>query len=237
MPNIHFKYRDEYSFNVFERPKPAKEFIPKWYRDLPPYMSSPTNPTGKFVVENYEANATAKKCTPMLDAMTAGYVIPLWSDVQVRQVNGAPLITWKVEKDVFELHGAPSREIPAPPGYDKIVFKYVHDLWIQTDPGYSISVSAPAGHYNQPFLQIPAVIDTDNKEMAPTPFPVWIKSGFEGVVEKGTPICQVVPFKRENWTHDFSLSEENEYRYALSKWKTKLSQQYVNRAWAKKRYE
>jgi hypothetical protein len=39
--------------------KPAKEFIPKWYRELPPYMSSPTNPTGKFVVENYEAKLNA----------------------------------------------------------------------------------------------------------------------------------------------------------------------------------
>ena len=208
MPKITFKYIDEFSFNVHERPKPAKEFVPDWFKNLSPYFKTPENPQGELIVENFHSNASAKKCMPMLDAMTAGYIIPLWTDVQVRQVNGEPLITWKVQDEVFELHGGTFRVLPAPPGYDQIVFKYVHKLWIQTDPGYSIAVSAPAGHYDQPFLQIPAVIDSDSKSMAPTPFPVWIKKGFEGIVEKGTPIAQVVPFKREAWTHNIDVAEE-----------------------------
>lgn len=237
MPNITFKYMDDFSFNVHDRPLPAKEFIPKWYRDMPPYHPGPGNPDGKtLIVENFHSNSSAKKCTPMLDAMTAGYIIPLWTDVQVRQVNGTPLITWKVQADVFELHGDSAHTIPAPPGYDQIVFKYINKLWIQTDPGYSISVSAPAGHYNQPFLQIPAVIDSDSKSMAPTPFPVWIKKGFEGVVEKGTPMAQVVPFKREAWTHNIDVAEEREYEYSLNRWKTRIGSQYIRSSWHKKKY-
>jgi hypothetical protein len=237
MPKITFKYNSEFGYNVNDRPKPAKEYVPKWFRDLSPYEKTSENPEGKLIVETFHSNATAKKCVPMLDAMTAGYIIPLWTDVQVRQVDGKPLITWKVQSNVFELHGSPSRDIPAPPGYDQIVFKYVHDLWIQTDPGYSISVSSPAGHYNLPFLQIPAVIDTDSKDMAPAPFPVWIKSGFEGIVEKGTPIAQVIPFKRESWSHEFDIAKPNEYTYALNRWKTKIGSQYIKSSWHKKRYE
>lgn len=237
MPKITFKYRDEFSYNVHDRPKPAKEFIPDWFRNLDPYFKGPDNPTGKkIIVEDHNSNASAKKCVPMLDAMTAGYIIPLWTDVQVRQVNGGPRITWRVRSDVFELHGPNSREIPAPPGYDQIVFKYIHKLWIKTDPGYSISVSAPAGHYDLPFLQIPAVIDTDSNDMAPTPFPVWIKSGFEGIIEKGTPIAQVFPFKRESWTHEFDVAEENEYEYVLNRWKSKIVNNYSTKSWHKKKY-
>jgi hypothetical protein len=238
MPKITFKYMDDFSFNVHDRVRPAKEYVPDWYRNLTPYIKGPENPDGKkLIVEDFHSNASAKKCVPMLDAITAGYIVPLWADVQVRQINGDPRITWKVQDDVFELHGSNSREIPAPPGYDSIVFKYNHKLWVQTEPGYSVSVLPPAGHYDLPFLQIPAVIDTDSKSMAPTPFPVWIKKGFEGIVEKGTPIAQIIPFKRESWTHDFDVADENEYTYSLNRWKTKIGSQYIKSSWHKKRYD
>ena len=237
MPKITFKYIDEFSFNVHERPKPAKEFVPDWFKNLSPYFKTPENPQGELIVENFHSNASAKKCMPMLDSMTAGYIVPLWTDVQVRQVNGFPVVTWKVQENVFELHGPNSREIPAPPGYNQIVFKYVNKLWIQTDPGYSVSIMPPAGHYDQAFLQIPAVVDTDSKTMAPTPFPMWIKEGFEGIVEKGTPLAQVIPFKRESWSHEVGLAEPNEYTYALNRWKTKIGHQYLKSSWHKKKYE
>jgi hypothetical protein len=130
-----------------------------------------------------------------------------------------------------------SADIGAPRSF-RFSFKYINKLWITTQPGYSISVLPPAGHYDLPFLQIPAVIDTDAKDLTPTPFPVWIKSGFEGIVEKGTPIAQVIPFKRESWHHEISVTEnDNEYNYSLNKWKTKIGHQYIKSAWSKKRYE
>jgi hypothetical protein len=100
-----------------------------------------------------------------------------------------------------------------------------------------VSIIPPAGHYDQTFLQIPAVVDTDSKTMAPTPFPMWIKEGFEGIVEKGTPLAQVIPFKRESWSHEVGLAEPNEYTYALNRWKTKIGHQYLKSSWHKKRYE
>ena len=94
MPKITFKYIDEFSFNVHERPKPAKDFVPDWFKNLSPYFKTPENPQGELIVENFHSNASAKKCMPMLDSMTAGYIVPLWTDVQVRQVNGFPVVTW-----------------------------------------------------------------------------------------------------------------------------------------------
>jgi hypothetical protein len=237
MKNIKFEYLDEYAWSVCEKPKPSKEFIPQWFKDMPPYMISKENPTGKkLIVENFLSNASAKKCIPMLDGMSAGYTIPLWSDVQVRQVDGGPKITWRVTQDVFELHGPSSREIPAPFGYSQIVFKYDARLRIKTPKGYSILVTSPLGHYHQPFLAIPAIIDTD-KSNTSVPFPMWIKSGLEEIVEKGTPMVQIIPFKRDDWKMEITYMKDNEYNYDFDReWKSTIVNNYVKKYWSKKKF-
>lgn len=237
VPKITFTYIDEYGYEVCERPRPAKEYIPEWYKNMPPYMIGPENPDGtKIIVEDFLSNASAKKCIPMLDGMMAGYIIPLWSDVQVRQLSTGPRLTWRVERDVFELHGPSSREIPAPPGYEKIVFKYDARIRIHTPPGYSVLVTSPMGHYNQPFLALPAIIDTDTSKTS-VPFPMWIRSGLEGIIEKGSPMVQVIPFKREDWLHDVDMIDAKTYHYEFDReWKSTIVNNYVRKYWRKKKF-
>jgi hypothetical protein len=69
---------------------------------------------GKLHFRNRAANATFKKCVPLLDSLSSGYIIPLWADVMVEQENKFPEVYWKTHQDIFSLHVEPSREIPAP---------------------------------------------------------------------------------------------------------------------------
>jgi hypothetical protein len=41
--------------------------------------------------------------------------------------------------------------------------------------------------------------------------PFFIKEGFSGVIPKGTPIAQVIPFKRESWTSKCLASDRKAY--------------------------
>ena len=100
---IEFVALDKHAFKVCSKPFPASQAIPQWWKDASPYVKSERNPDGKkIIVEDRESNASFKKCTPMLDMLSSGYIVPLWSDVQVKIESGFPLITWRVSKNVFE---------------------------------------------------------------------------------------------------------------------------------------
>lgn len=238
MKEIEFTYLNEYSYNVCERPVPSKTYIPDWFTSMPPYAPSSDSPTGtKIVVENFESNATAKKCTPMLDAIISGYTIPLWSDVLVTRENGRPKISWRVTEDVFLVHqnyGAPL--VPPPPGYQNVVFKYNTFFRIRTPKGYSVMIRNVAGHNDLPFYPIPAIIDTD-KSVIDNNIPVWIKSDFEGIIEKGTPIAQVIPFKRDNWKSKFSLITKEKMIEEHDKYfSSNIVNNYVKNIWSRKKF-
>jgi hypothetical protein len=221
------------------KPVPASSMVPQWWKDMTPYVVSADNPDGKkLLVRNKESNASWKKCTPMLDALTSGYIITLWADVQVTQTQEGPYVTWKPNKNVFELHGNETRFIPAPPGYDTVVFKYIN-CWIPvTPPGYSIMVTSPFGYTDLPFQAIPAVIDSD-KSTLQLLFPMWIRSGFEGIVEKGTPLVQITPFKRDNWASEFESYEDKEYMNVVEQknFRSTIVNHYVKNHWSKKNYK
>ena len=209
--NINFRARSKVEFEVQLKPYPAVKQLPKWFTDAVPYPSVAGFPEdGKLHVRNRKANVTYKKCVPLLDSLSAGYIIPLWTDVMVEQDNTFPLIFWKTLHDVFSLHGASSREIPAPTGYDQIVYKY-NNCWIpQTPKGYSCLIISPLGYNDLPFKAVPAIVDTDRSTLELV-FPMWVKTGFEGIVEKGTPMVQIIPFKRDDWESTFDYYENGEY--------------------------
>jgi hypothetical protein len=209
--NINFRARSKTESEVQLKPYPAVKQLPQWFTDAIPYSALSGYPQdNKLHFRNKEANATYKKCVPLLDGISSGYIIPLWADVQIEQEEGMPEIYWKTDKDIFSLHGPSSREIPAPVGYDQIVFKYLN-CWIpQTPKGYSCLIISPLGYGDLTFKAIPAIVDTDRSTLELV-FPMWIKQGFEGIVEKGTPMVQIIPFKRDNWTSTFDYYEDGEY--------------------------
>jgi hypothetical protein len=210
--NINFRATSKTEFQVQLKPYPAVKQLPKWFLDMDPYNDpNPIYPSdGKLHFRHRAANTTFKKCVPLLDGMSAGYIIPLWADVMVEQDNGFPLIYWKTANDVFSLHGESSTHIIPPFGYQNIVYKY-NNCWIpQTPKGYSCLITSPLGHNDLPFKAISAIVDTDSSTLELV-FPMWIKTGFEGIVEKGTPLVQVIPFKRDDWESTFDYYENGEY--------------------------
>jgi hypothetical protein len=235
MNQIKFVYLDKYFYDVCERPKPSSAYIPDWFKDMPPYLYGDNKI--RLIPENkFASNVTAKKCIPMLDAITTGYTIPLWSDVMVEQTEGPPQISWRVTRPVFANHGDTSELVGPPPGFDNVVFKYLVSLRIETPKGYSVMVRPPAGHYDLPFHVIPAIVDTD-RSISETNFPLWVRSGFEGIVERGTPIAQVIPFKRDDWKAEFSWIEEKDFIAQEDRgFYATIKNNYIKNVWSRKRF-
>lgn len=239
MNKIKFIYLGERYFNTHERPTPSKTCIPEWFKNMPAFAPSENDPEGKtIIVENRQSNATAKKCTPMLDAMITGYTITLWSDVQVRNVEGFPRITWRTNQDVFEVHqNYGAHLVPPPTGYENLVLKYLTNFKIEVPSGYSVIVRNPAGYNDLPFYAIPAIIDSD-KSVIDNNIPLWIKKDFEGIVKKGTPIAQIIPFKRESWKAEFSWITEEQHQQNQDKtFNSNIINHYVKNVWSKKDFK
>jgi hypothetical protein len=233
---IEFVALNKHSFEICPKPFPASQLLPEWWKNASPYIKSSENPNGKkIIVENFESNASFKKCTPMLDLLSAGYIVPLWADVQVRHDAYGPNLTWRVSKSVFEGHNG--QEVEIPDGYEKLQFKFLNQ-WVPKLPkGYSALIIACPGYPNNPFRPIQAIIDYD-KTTHPLYPPMYLKENFEGIVEKGTPMFQIIPFKRNNWKSVFSFLEDGQQLINMDRdIKSTIVNNYVKDFWEKKSYK
>ena len=233
---IKFTAIDRHSYEVCPRPTPSTASIPKWWKDASPYIVSNKNPDGnKLIVENGESNASFKKCTPMLDSLGLGYTIPLWADVQVRTENGSPVITWRTGKDVFQIHYGNGVEYPE--GYGDFQFKFMNQ-WVPSLPkGHSLLVTHPIGYQKSPFRALSGVIDYDKTNHPLYPI-MLLKNGFEGIIEKGTPMVQVFPFKRDNWESSFDYFEYGDFDINIDRdIKATIVNNYVKNMWSKKSFK
>lgn len=235
---IKFQARDEYGWEVAPRPYPATQAIPDWWKAMTPYTVTPDNPDGnKLIVRERESNTSPKKCVPMLDALTSGYIIPLWSDVQIKNQGESKLITWRTSEPVFLEHGMQARtDVETPVGFNPQVFKFLNKWRIITPKGYSCLITQPFGYRQTGAQAIPAVIDTDKSTLEILP-PLWFASDFEGILEKGTPMVQVIPFKRSDWKADYSYLKNGEYQKLEDRnFASTIINHYMKNAWSKKTY-
>jgi hypothetical protein len=212
--------------------KPIRNYIPEWYKKTDRFFGKK-----QILGSNGEGAKTLKLCAPFLDTMTTGYTVELWQDVQVRIDNtGEPVMLWGGEPDVAERR--PSLvigDMPIPSGYSHEPFAWKFPFTIKTPKGYSLLMSHPLNRYDLPFLTLSGIVDSD-ATLSPGNLPFFIKKGFEGIIPKGTPIIQIIPFKRDDWKaeEDQTLVEEGNKQTTLGL--RVAFGHYKNNAWKKKTY-
>lgn len=197
----------------FDAPVPAKRLIPEWYKAQDKYVG------GKKVVssENGLMNSTVKACMPIFDIITAGYIITTPVDLNVSiNSDGISELIWAMN-DFSAISSHPIEQYDkfnVPEQFYPIGYKFTNPWIIETPKGYSSMFMTPAMRDDLPFFCLPAIVDTDEHPV-PVNFPFFIKKDFEGIIPAGTPMVQVVPFKRDSWNH-----EVNEYTDTFwNKWK------------------
>lgn len=229
---IQFLSPNKLMMNTRAKPIPAARMLPAWWREMPVYENNESS-----IDLNPFPNVTAKRCFPLLDGLTAGYIMPLWSDILVKQVDEGPIIKWATSNPVAESWNFSQSSIyEIPDGFSSTVFKYFHGWVIKTPPGYSCLITHPIGYNNLPVRTLTGVIDSDSLDtFANSPF--LIKQGFEGIIEKGTPMFQIIPFKREDWKSSFGIMEDFEYESNMEKLRTKIVSYYGRHKRKNKRFE
>lgn len=187
---ITFTNTTEFTMTGYE-PQPAKKIIPEWYKVLDSYMNKNKIPNGEG-----KSQSTIKKCMPVFDAITAGYIIFSPVDVYVSKKDDAFWYEWPSENPLT-FH--PIQQAPTHPASNGQDFpKWLNPWAIQTPKGYS-TLFVPPLHRESPFTILEGIVDTDTyTNNVHFPF-VITKLDFEGLIPAGTPIAQVIPFKRDKW--------------------------------------
>jgi hypothetical protein len=187
--SIRFACRPE-DHGVIAPPVAAKTVLPDWFRKLPPVDAQQASATNNGL--------TVKRCMPFLDAMTTGWILPLAATVRLEIKDGGSAVDagWEFDRVMVSNHGAHqvagNPKEPAPP------CKF-HNYWsIRTPPGWSCLFLPPLNRPAQPFECVAGIVDTDTYA-AHIHFPFFATAP-DGlyIIEKGTPLVQVIPFRRED---------------------------------------
>jgi hypothetical protein len=156
---------------------------------------------------------TIKRCMPVFDVITHGYIITTYVDIFVSQkeqpdakgeLKPLPWYEWP-SFNAIDFH--PIEQAPNHPAHNGTAYPKLLNPWgIKTPPGYSTMFMAPV-HRDNIFTILPGVVDTDTYT-APVNFPMVLTDvKFEGLIPAGTPIAQIVPFQRESWTMELGGQE------------------------------
>lgn len=220
MIKIKFIAKEKYILDDFQKPYPAKQKYPEWLKKMPMFFSNVK------VDEFGDPLETVKKCMPFHDAMTAGYHIPLPCDVWVDRQNNNFNIQWAADRiDLVSKHYPQQMDSSKiEDDYEKILFKWKNPWIVKTPKNWSCLFIQPLHQDNVPFKGFTGLVDTD-KFPRPVNIPFVIKKNFEGLIPKGTPFIQVIPFKRDSFISSFSF-DDGTYLNAWNKAKTVFFDRY-----------
>jgi hypothetical protein len=148
----------------------------------------------------------------LLNALGAGYIIPAPFDVKVdlRRTGGEVSLQQQLPKDIdgeFLEHFRPFpdghgvRQISGSPWENTPWILKLRGFWyIETPPGYSCLFASPQLFSGEtlPLYALPGIIETDRYKNLIS-FPMIPQLDFPIIIKEGTPLVQVIPFKRTDW--------------------------------------
>jgi hypothetical protein len=193
-------------------PKPASKAIPEWYRQQPGSIDQ-----GESIAQFGQPTSTVKKCLPIFDVITAGYIIYAPLDIYVDATDPnklsyqIPAAMAGFKADIFASHDRQQyTNMPINPSTHHRDLLRIMPFWIaSTPPGYSALFLNPLHRDPSPLTALPGLIDTDGYP-SDGHLSFMVEKDFKGVIKQGTPLVQVIPFKREDWKMETVDPKESE---------------------------
>jgi hypothetical protein len=178
----------------FPRPFPAAKGIPAWLKQMPLDRGGADD------------QPMLKRCPPFLEAMTAGYLIPLAADCRfIVDEDGLLRIESRLKlvtaHPPFQYEGAPFAAAP--------VVKFINPWIIRTPQGCSTLFVGALNRYELPFAFFSGVVETDAYYRG-IHFPAicTLRPGSDFLLQAGTPLVQAIPIERQRWTAEFVDTDE-----------------------------
>lgn len=229
---------DDFAKDYLESFKPASRYVPGWYREMPRHRFGDSG-YGIALNNDTISNATLKGCTPFLDALTYGYMAVAPVDFEVRKIEGEEfVIRWRTDGDFIGRHD--QSQYPDMQRESKSsVLEWESYFITKTPKGYSTMFTHPFNRHDLPFRTFTGIVDTD-KYYLPALLPFEITANIEPeeffIIEKGTPLYQFFPIKRESWSSKTVEIDDKKRRKEYFDMKSKIKNSYKDKYWQRKSF-
>lgn len=225
--------------DVFPLPEPATRNVPDWYKKQPAIIGG-----DNLDVQQGSLKLTVKKCQAFFDAMAGGYILKLPCDIYIDTTDGKFNIQLPGEMERFrnELIANHSTDQVSHFPLDSDLYSNsvlrIHPTWmVKTPDGYSTLFINPMHQAPSPLTAVEAIVDTD-KFWSDGHLSFFVKKNFRGILKQGTPMVQVIPFKRDEWkseiVKDFDPEKTNLQRRIV---RSNFQNGYRTKFWQKKNYQ
>lgn len=235
-------------------PEPAHKVLPKWYKEMPYSMlekkdnlkihKGKGNKVKKIFTESsissIDTDLTIKRCMPVFDSMSLGYFLKVPGDIEVYKTSiGEEKFSAFSWSPLGPVQSHSMEQVKGYPhnGIHKLGLpKFINPWIIKTSPGYSCLLIPPM-HRDAKFSILPGVVDTDTFDF-PINFPFTLTDpDFEGTIEGGTPMVQVIPFKRDEFSHEVYSGYDYVQKYPdTTLFQEEFPDSYKNDNWERKKY-
>jgi len=211
---------------------PAKNSFPKWHKVLQ------TFPDNKLLDDGGNIRHTLKQCVPFTDSFLTGYTIVLPFDLVVENKNGFPVFSWRYpEHNMVVIRNKDLMNgVPRPTGYNNFDLAWQTPLSFEVSKKYSVLFTHPLNRYDLPFLTMTVVVDGGWAFHNNANVPFYLKENFEGIIPQGTPIAQLIPFKKEKWISVYSKKILQRSRLNTLAQQSLVSGWYKKTFWTKKEF-
>lgn len=193
-PVVRFTTEAEF-VDYIPRPYKASHYKPDWYKKMPRKIKGKDEKPFK--------DSTIRQCPPFLDAMDAGYIIPLVQSICIETVDDQAGVNWHYPPNehrtinIIEAHSTSQVEgMPFQPAHP---CKWLNWWVMQTPKGWSTLFIPPLNRPDDRFECVAGIVDTD-RYYEYINFPFYFKRPLEmEIIEAGTPLVQAIPFQRTDW--------------------------------------
>lgn len=219
-------------------PHSANRERPPWYRKMPLFLRGAATYGVVAGGNGMIPNTTLRACVPFKEALTAGYLITLQADLQVVRRDAGFDFLWSSENTLVSAHspeqspGLPSA-VAGKPG----VMKWFNEFVTTTPTGYSSLFTHPMNRHDLPFRTFSGVVETDRYPLpVQFPFEMLDFDGDSTIIPKGTPVAQMLPFKRDDFIASVGRFDEAEVRRAGFDLHSVIVSSYRRQWWVRKTY-
>lgn len=283
------------NFKGLEKPVKATKAFPEWFKKI-----------NRHAIKGNRETATVKTCIPFIDAMSLGYIVPLWADMRVivedelecydeneellvadnfpmvanvemlnsfldtrfktlNDIVGMPLNGKKVhsvkkgklnifatfserfgsgemegiKEDIGAIAAHPSWQVGG--GIDKFTLGRsilkIHAPWVVRLPkGYSLYFKNPANHFEHDLELFEGLVDVDEYPLnINMPFCWRSEKKGDFILKAGTPLCQIIPIKREVWSEEYGIYKRQDYVSDQNVLNSRMFDRYKSIWWHKRK--
>ena len=197
--HVEFTPKSDYAEMLVPKPKPAINYLPEWYRKTTMFE------TPKPMINKMGgANTTVRSCMSFADSFTMGYIQETWCDLLVHaEGNKCFIIESMSNPQTVTQNEDISFNIPQDYYQSDVSWQL---QWIPKLPdGYSMMYVHPFNRWDLPFETVTGIVDNDKFFFENVGnYPFMIKKSFKGIIPKGTPFIQMIPFKRDDWQSSYN---------------------------------